>query len=350
MSDAKRPVAVAVIGAGVIADYHVGGLKAAGGADLVALVGRDAARTAARAAELGIARAETDLGAVLGDPAIEAVVIATPDATHKVIAIEALRAGKAVMLQKPMAMTSGECHAVMDAASETGRPLTVSFMHRYFAEVSWLRQMLPRLGKVHAIRQRNATPGADWADWFFSPGAVAGGVVMQLGVHGIDLVQHIFGPIAQTQATMATMKPERRLADGRTVKSPFEDTVFASYTLAGGALVSHEMSFTERAGCDRFRLELYTDAGTVWLRSPRGPAAIFAPDVTGIADWVVPDLDEKPLGAAHHRHWLDVVRGDAPPDDTAEAGFSTLVVAEHIYAAAESGGRLTIDPPLKRAP
>lgn len=345
MSEDKRPVAVAIIGAGVIADYHAGGLRAAGGADIRALVGRSPERTAARAAELGIPRAETELDAVLGDPAIEAVVIATPDATHEAIAIRALRAGKAVMLQKPMAMTSAECRAIIATAEETGCRLTVSFMHRYFAEVFWLRKLLPRLGKIHAIRHRNATPGADWADWFFSPEGVAGGVVMQLGVHGIDLIQHIFGPIAATSAAMASVRPERRLADRRTVTSPFEDTVFATYRLASGPLVSHEMSFTELAGCDRFRLELYSDAGTIWLRSPRGPAAIYAPSITGEEGWVTPDLREEPLGAAHHRHWLDVVRGDAPPDDTAAAGLATLLVAETIYAAAESGTILPIASP-----
>lgn len=332
-------VAVAVIGAGFIADYHVAGLRAAGGAEVAALVGRDPARTRARADALGIARAETDLAAILGDTAIDAVVIATPDATHEAIAIAALEAGKPVLLQKPMAMTSSECRNVIAAAGRTGTRLTVSFMHRYFPEVFWLREMLGsgRLGAVQSVRIRNATPGADWNDWFFSPDTVAGGVVMQLGVHGIDLLQHLLGPIETVQAAMRTVRPQRRLADGRDVASALEDTVFATYALASGALASHEMSFTERAGCDRFRLELYTDAGTIWLRTPRGPAAIFAPDVTGVTDWVVPDLEDEPLGAAHHRHWLAVVRGEAPLDDTAAAGLSTLLVGEHLYEAARTG-------------
>lgn len=335
-------VAVALIGAGFIADYHVGGLRAAGGAEVAALVGRRREAAETRAAALGIPRVETDYQAVLDDPAIDAVVIASPDNTHERIAVDALGAGKAVLLQKPMALDSGQCRTILAAAARSSAPLGVSFMHRYFPEVIWLRDLIAsgRLGAVHSVRLRNATPGADWADWFFRPGEVSGGVVMQLGVHGIDLCRNLFGEIADVEARAATARPERRLVDGRTVRTALEDTVAATYGLASGAMASHEMSYTERAGCDRFRLELYTDAGTVWLRTERGPAAIFAPDVTGEKGWVAPPLIDAPLGQAHHRHWLDVVRGLAPADDTAEAGLRSIEVAEAIYRAAEAGRRM----------
>jgi predicted dehydrogenase len=258
-------IAVAVIGAGFIADYHINGLRAAGGADVAALVGRRAEVTRARADTLGIERAETDYRRILDDSAIDAVVIATPDDTHERIAIEALDVGKQLLLQKPMALNSAQCRAIIAADEQAGRHLTVSFMHRYFPEVRWLRGQLEAgaLGAFHSVRIRNATPGADWSDWFFTPGNVSGGVVMQLGVHGIDLVQHLFGPISSVAADMTTAKPERQLADGRTVRTELEDNVLATYRLAGGARVSHEMSYTELAGCDRFRLELYAERGTV---------------------------------------------------------------------------------------
>lgn len=337
-------IAVAVIGAGFIADYHINGLRAAGGADVAALVGRRAEATQARAEALGIGRAETDYRRVLDDSAIDAVVIATPDDTHERIAIDALEAGKSVLLQKPMALDSVQCRAILAADERAGRRLTVSFMHRHFPEVRWLRSQIAAgaLGAVHSVRLRNATPGADWNDWFFKPGNVSGGVVMQLGVHGIDLVQHLLGSIETVAADMTTARPERRLADGRIVRTELEDNVLATYRLAGGARVSHEMSYTELAGCDRFRLELYAERGTVWLRTERGAAAMHAPSVTGAAGWVAPDLPEEPLGAAHHRHWLSVVRGEAPADDTAAAGLRSVEVAETLYAAAQAGTRMPV--------
>lgn len=340
-NSAARKVAVAVIGAGFIADYHVNGLMAAGGADVSALVGRRPDVTANKARALGIARIESDYRKVLDDKSIDAVVIASPDDTHERIATDALAAGKSVLLQKPMALDSSQCRNIIDCAARSTGKLTVSFMHRYFPEVVWLREILQQgsLGAVHSVRIRNATPGADWNDWFFRPGNVSGGVVMQLGVHGIDLCRHLFGPIANVTAEAMTAAPERKLADGRTIRSELEDNVFALYRLAGGAQVSHEMSYTELRGCDRFRLEVYTERGTVWLRTERGAAAMFAPSVTGDDGWVVPTLPDQSFGQAHHRHWLSVVRGDAPVDDTPLAGLQSVMLAEAIYAAARTGRR-----------
>lgn len=341
---AADQIAVAVIGAGFIADYHINGLRAAGRASIAALVGRREEATQARAAALGIGRAETDYRRVLDDGAIDAVVIATPDDTHERIAIDALGAGKRVLLQKPMALSSAQCRAILAADERAGRRLTVSFMHRYFPEVRWLRRQIEAgaLGAIHSVRLRNATPGADWNDWFFKAGNVSGGVVMQLGVHGIDLVQHLLCPIESVAADMTTARPERRLADGRTVRTDLEDNALAIYRLAGGTQVSHEMSYTELAGCDRFRLELYAEHGTVWLRTERGAATIHAPLVTGVAGWFQPDLAEEPLGATHHRHWLSIVRGETPADDTAVAGLRSVEVAETLYAAARAGTRMPV--------
>ncbi len=338
------PIRVAVIGGGFIADYHVNGLRAAGGAEVSALVSRSAANAARRAAELGVTRWETDHRQVLDDPGIDAVVVATPDDTHASVATDALAAGKAVLLQKPMALNAAECRAIIAAGKASTAPLTVSFMHRYFPEVGWLKQVIAegRMGQIHTVRMRNATPGADWNDWFYAAGHVAGGVVMQLGVHGIDLIRHLFGPISEVSARMTTARPERRLRDGRLVRSELEDNVLATYRLPGGAMATHEMSYTEVQGCDRFRLEVYGEKGTAWLRTERGAAALYAPAATGGEEWVAPRLSSEPFGAVHHRHWLSIVRGESPRDDTPEAGLVSIEVAEAIYRASASGRRETL--------
>lgn len=330
---------IAVVGAGFIAGYHVEGLRATGRCQIGPLVGRSQGRTEARAQELGIAEVATDLQAVLADKRIAGLVIATPDASHRALAIRALGVGKAVLLQKPMALTSQECLDVLAASQASPAPLTVSFMHRHFPEVRWLRELLASggLGKIHTVRIRNATPGADWAEWFFSPENVSGGVVMQLGVHGIDLVQYLFGEIANVAAMQARLAPQRVLNDGRRVEAQLEDNVLARYRLTSGTLVSHEMSYTEVAGCDRFRLEVYGEFGTVWLRTERGRAALNAPSLTGTTDWTVPDLPDEPLGMAHHAQWLDIVTGRLKPDATGMAGLSSILVAETLYEAARKG-------------
>jgi len=331
-------VRVGMIGAGYIAGYHLAGLAAAGGAEVRVLVGRTPDRAAALARRFGIPTVVSDYRATLVRTDVDAVVVATPDDTHETIAVAAAEAGKAILLQKPMAPTAAACRRIIQAAERAGVRLSVSFMHRYFEEVLRVRELLAegKLGPVYAARMRNATPGPDWQAWFFSRARVGGGVVLQLGVHGIDLLRHVVGEIDRVTATVALKRPERTLADGRTVRPDNEDHALATYRFRDGALGSHEMSLAELAGCDRFRLELYCADATVWLRSGRGALALYAPAVTGTRGWLLPELPSRPFGARQHAHWLDVVRGRVPPDDTAQAGLATLLVAEAIYRSAES--------------
>ena len=332
-------VRVGMIGAGFIASYHLDGLRASGGADVRMIAGRTPEKTAALAARYDIASATSDWREIIARDDIDAVVITTPDETHPEIAIAAARAGKHILLQKPMARTAAECRAIIAAVDACGVRLQVSFMHRYFDEVVAARQLLAEgaIGRTYSMRMRNATPGPDWGAWFYSRERVGGGVVMQLGVHGIDLLRHLFGDIDALSARTALLRTERTLADGTVVHPDNEDHALALYRFASGALASHEMSMSEVAGCDRFTLEIYGEQGTIWLRSARGPLAVFAPRHTGTNDWVVPALPVQVPGARQHRHFLDIVRGDVAPDQSAADGLAGVLVAEAIYRASETG-------------
>lgn len=340
----NKDINVAIIGAGFITDYHVEGIRAAGGAHITTLVGRREDKTKQRAGEFDIPNFSTDHQTVLADSNVDAVVVATPDATHLPITRQALMAGKDVLLQKPMAMNSDQCREILDVAAKSSNRLSVSFMHRYFPEVRWLRQALQenRFGKIHSIRIRNATSGAGWAEWFYDPRYVAGGVVMQLGVHGIDLIQHLFGPIESVMAVTSTVQPVRNIDDGSQAQVLVEDNAHAIYRLSSGVNVNHEMSWTEVAGCDRFRLEVYFEGGTVWLRSHRA-GVLFSPSGAAESEkWHKPELEVAPPGQAHHHHWLQTVSRLVDEDDTAQAGLSSLIVGERIYESSRQGCMISV--------
>jgi predicted dehydrogenase len=338
VSAGRATVRLGLVGAGFIAGYHLEGLRAAGGAEVRVLCSRTPAKAAELARRYGIGAVTDDWRRVVEDPAIDAVVIATPDFTHEQFAVAAARAGKHILLQKPMARTVAEGRRIVEAARAAGVFLQVSFMHRYFEEVVRARELLAQkaLGPVYAIRMRNATPGPDWQAWFYRKESVGGGVVMQLGIHGIDLVRHLFGDIESVSAVTALQKRERRLADGSVVHPDNEDHALAIYRLAGGAIATHEMSMSELAGCDRFALEIYGEGGTLWLRTARGPLALYAPSHSGVEGWVVPPLPQGSAGARHHAAFLDIVRGRSAPDTTAADGLATLQVAHAIYEAAQT--------------
>jgi predicted dehydrogenase len=299
-------------------------------------------RAQAVAAAYAIPSVEADWRALLGRTDITAVVVATPDDTHCEIACAALEAGKAVLLQKPMARTTEEARRILAAARWSGVPLEVSFMHRHFPEVVRAREILRtgRCGRVLSARLRNATPGPDWSEWFYAREKVGGGVVLQLGVHGIDLVLHLLGPIKDVLATTALGRPQRTLRDGRIVQPDNEDLAHALYGLGGGATVSHEMSMSEVAGTDRFTLEIYCTEATLHLRGPRGPLAIWW---AGEANWEIPELSREPAGLRHHAEFLEIAAGRHPATGTAEDGLAGLIVAEAVYRSAEQGRLEPVD-------
>jgi predicted dehydrogenase len=342
---AKETIGIAVLGAGFIAEYHLAGLAAAGGASVRLLVGLAEAKTAALAQRFDIPEISKDWRIALDRPEIDAVIIATPDDTHEEIAVAAATAGKSILLQKPMAGTASGCRNIIRAAEQAGVDLQVSFMHRWFEEVEQARGLLAEgvIGRVHSVRIRNATPGADWGDWFFTKAAVAHGVVDQLGVHGIDLAGQLVGAIQEVSARTAVLVPTRTLRDGRVIAVENIDTAFAIYGFVDGAMGTHEMSQVEIKGCDRFRFELYGECGTLWLRSERGRLAIYAPQRFG-NEWHCPELPELPPGQRHHVAWLAGLTGRAPRLATARDALRGMLVVEAIQKSASQGGaRIAID-------
>ncbi len=332
-------VRVGMIGAGFISNYHLAGLAAVPAARVVVIASRNGERAARQAARFGIPDATTEWRAVLDRADADAVVIATPDDTHLEIATAAAHARKAILLQKPMARNSAECRQIVGTAADTGVVLSVSFMHRYFEEVVRLREVLAAggLGTIFSVRMRNATSGPNWNSWFYDRAAVDLGVVAQLGTHGIDLVGHLVGPIERVQGRAACLQTERTLRDGTVVHPENTDHAVAIYQFRGGAIGTHEMSFAEVAGCDRFRLEIYGSEGTAWLRHPTQGLALFAPQVVGTRGWFVPELADRPLGQRQHASFIAQVRGEEARDGTAADGLAGMVVAEAIHEAARTG-------------
>ena len=335
----KPGIRLGILGAGSISDYHIQGLQQAGG-EVRALFSLDIEGARSKAIQYGIPIYSDQLDVLLNHPDLDAVVIATPDYTHAEVAIMAARAGKSVLIQKPMARSVDECLKVLEACRVNRVPCYVSFMHRYFPEIEVLRGLLAdgRLGDICMVRQRNATQGAGWAEWFYRREMVGGGVAMQLGVHGIDLLRTLFGEIQLVKAAMATVVKDRVLENGRIVHPDNEDLVLAIYQFSDGLLADHEMSYNECAGTDRFRLEVYGTKATVWLRSENGPISIR---YSG-RNWEQIDVPIEDIGLRQHRHFLAMLCGDAPHDHSDFDGLMSVRVVEAIYQSAESDGWIDV--------
>lgn len=187
-------IGVAVIGAGGFATSTL--LPAIGALPNVALravVTRGSASAARVAQEFGAGKASTDSAAVLADPAVDAVVIATRHDQHAALALAALAAGKHVFLEKPLGITRAEIDAVREAARGSDRVFTVGYNRRYAPLVLRAREALRAAGGPSVVDYRVNAGFIPPGHWTLDP-AIGGGRIVGEACHMLDLLSFLLGP------------------------------------------------------------------------------------------------------------------------------------------------------------
>ena len=186
--------------------------------------------------------------AVLADPSIDAVIIATPPNTHAPLTIAAVRAGKHVFCEKPAALSAVEAEQVADAVTASGRCYVVDHVLRYNPLLAALVRLLER-GVLPAVRRFTfdndaADENLDVDHWFWDS-AMSGGIFLEHGVHFFDAATMLIGtsPVAVTG-----------VASGRT--NGIVDTVVAVASHPDGVLATHSHSFTHADRCERQHMRL----------------------------------------------------------------------------------------------
>jgi predicted dehydrogenase len=227
-------IGVAVIGTGAIAPRHLEAYQAfSARAEIRALVDivPEHARDKAAAFNLAVPVYE-DYQAVLADPAIQLVSIATPPATHAEIAIACLKAGKHVLVEKPMAASLAECDAMIQAAHDHHRWLSVVAQNRFRTPMMRLKKVLDQglIGRVlHVAVDSYWWRGPQYYDlwWRGTWASEGGGVTLNHAVHHIDALQWMMGPAESVTARMQNVAHPN---------AEVEDLSIAILTFAQGAL------------------------------------------------------------------------------------------------------------------
>ena len=184
-----------ILGAGAVGAKHAGA-AASVGVEVVRVVDRHIDRAAAIADDFGAASSD-DPRTLWDDPTVDAVVIGVPNCFHRPLALEAMRAGKDVLLEKPMALTAVECDELCEAAEESGRVLQIGYAYRFTAVGAGSKGLVESgvLGEVyHAkahLHLRRGVPGL--GGWFTTKAMSGGGALLDLGVHLVDLGLHLLG-------------------------------------------------------------------------------------------------------------------------------------------------------------
>jgi UDP-N-acetyl-2-amino-2-deoxyglucuronate dehydrogenase len=340
MSPAE-PIRVGLVGCGAISTQHLEALYALDGLRLAGVV--DAAEDRARAAgeRHGVPWA-TDLDDLIDRVDLDAVTIATPSGLHPAQALAALRRGKHVVVEKPIALSVGDAEAVIREGRERGLIVVTISQRRFEPAIRALKAAVETgaLGRLSLIvaeglyqRPQSYYDSAAWR----GTRALDGGVLMNQAIHTIDLVRWIGGPVASVAAHLATL--------GHQMEA--EDTAAVSLRFASGTL---GVILATTCANPEFPVELrvYGDRGNVRLV---GKAA---------AEWNVPGVpapdpvaesEAPPAGVGLTRTWgtsavgylrqysdfIEAVRTGRPPAVTGVDGRNAVELITAAYDADQAG-------------
>ncbi len=258
-----KTVSYAVIGCGMIAAYHIDAIRALPDAELAGVCGRTYERAAAFAQRHGT-RAYADMDAALADPAVDAVCVCTPSGLHAACALAAIARGKHVLLEKPLALTIADCDRIIRAAEQAGVQVGVVSQLRFSPAVQQVKRAMEQkvLGKLVCadlyMKYHRSQSYYDSGAWRGTRAMDGGGALMNQGIHGVDLLQYLAGPVRTIYACARTLARHIEV----------EDTLCAVTEFDNGAVGVIEAATGIYSGFSR-RLELCGDAGTIILEEDR---------------------------------------------------------------------------------
>lgn len=338
MSPTRPPARLAVLGAGAIAQVmHLPILSRMRGVQLAAVYDTDRATARTVADRFGVETVPASAGEILADPSIQGVVVCTPSHVHEEHVREALRAGKFVLCEKPLALTSEGVSNLLAEEGAAGR-LLVAMNQRFRQDAAALRSFVAsgELGEVFYLKagwlnRRAPRRGRSWRERKASAG---GGAFMDLGVQMLDLALWM----------MDYPRPERVSAHmHREQGTEVEDAAALMLRLEGNRVINLEVSWNLRAERDRQFLHLLGSSGSGSL----SPLAVYKDMPSGMAN-VTPPLPpgRENLFTASYRaelqHFVEVVRGEREVGAPREH-VTLMRVVQAVYRSAEEGREIVVE-------
>jgi len=188
-------IGVALIGSGYIAHYHARGLHQLPGVELRALCSLDGEQAEKFAEEYGIEEVTDRIDGLTGRKDIQAVIISTPNKFHAPYAIEFMKNGKDVFVEKPMAVSALQGGEMVDCARKAGQILMVGHMWRFDTEANYIRDLVQsgKLGEVFKTKGYGVHVNWGPGGWFVDKDLAGGGALVDMGVHAIDTVRYLLG-------------------------------------------------------------------------------------------------------------------------------------------------------------
>lgn len=338
-----------LIGAGAIAHYTAESLSKHPHVKVLAVQDPNEARAKDLAAKFKIGTATTDIEKLLNDKNIDAVYIATPNKFHVPLTLQAIKAGKHVILEKPFALNYAEAKQAVDAAKAANLVFTLGMNQRFSPDSQRIKQLVEQgaLGDIYHAKaywlRRTGIPKL--GTWFGNRELAGSGCLYDIGVHMLDLALYTidnFQPVT-VSGTTYTKFGNRGLGEGGwglsergAVKFDVDDFASAFIRFANGATVTLDVTWAaHRVDRDRDNVEIFGTEGGAWIR----PAKVFRYLQNGTgkpADYEVVDELNGPLALPHADRFHNFVNHLLGKEKLVVTTDQALTVQKILDAIAES--------------
>ncbi len=337
-----------IVGAGVIAAMHADAIATVPGARLVAVTDVAAGAAAAFAAARGCA-AEPDLDALLARDDVDVICVCVPSGLHAEVGVRAAKAGKHLVVEKPIDVTLEAADRLIEAARTADVALTVISQHRFDPGLTELKRLLGEGALGRLVLGEASTKWYRTQAYYDSAGwrgtwAMDGGSLMNQGVHYVDLLRWCMGPVTDVTAVCTTQAHQIEA----------EDTALAIVRFGSGAVGTILSSTAARPGFPQ-RLEITGTEGTVIIEDGQMVRRAFGAGARADGDDGDADGDGRRLGTASDPAALDVsghaaqiadllaaIDEGREPAVGGAAGRDTLEIVCAVYESARTGRTVTL--------
>jgi predicted dehydrogenase len=349
-----------IIGCGMIAHFHARAIGDIRGAKLIACY--DCVPAAAdKLAEATGCKPYHDLKTMLADPAIDVVTIGTPSGAHLEPALAAARAGKHVIVEKPLEITLRRCDQIIDACQKAGVMLSTIFPSRFHEPSLEIKRAIDqgRFGRLTVgdafVKWYRSQEYYDSGAWRGTWELDGGGALMNQAIHSVDLLSWLMGPVVEVNARTGLLAHQRIAV---------EDVALATVGFANGAMGVIEASTAIYPGYLK-RIEIHGSTGSAIMQEediiawdfvkPAKRDEAIRRKMSAQKSGGGGAADPKAIGHhGHTRQFQDVLaamkKGMTPSIDGVEGRRSVEIILA-IYKAAETGRTVTLplasDPVLK---
>lgn len=347
-----------IIGAGGIAQVaHIPNLRKMKDVELVAISDPNVLKLEAVASEFQIPLKFAKSEDLLAEE-LDFVIICSPNAYHASHAIAAMKSGKHVLCEKPVAMNAKETAKILETARNTRKIFMVAFVHRFAPHSKFIKNLASQgeLGEIYHAKtmclRRRGIPGP--GTWFTIKRLSGGGPLIDVGVHILDLALFLMGcPRPKTVLATTCTKFNRSITDGgwpplktrigdragRTFD--VEDFAAGFITFQNGSSLMLETTWA--ANCEpALTLDLFgTKAGVRFASGDEKPVKVFG-EIEGILTDSVPKLQEADPYQEEIAHFVECVREGKKPLTSPIEILTTAKIIEAFYRSAETGRPLTI--------